>query len=77
MKRTDFQCVVDYTCDTLDSLYDCVRDSTLNPIERERCRKDLVAVFNFLNEAKQHGFDIYTQYDLEDIKNEVLNAGKI
>lgn len=72
MKRTDFQCVVSYTCDTLDSLYDCVRDSTMSPIEREKCRKDLMSVLNFVNEAKQHGFDIYTQYDLEDIKDECV-----
>lgn len=72
MKRTDFQCAVSYICNTLDSLYECVRDSTMDPIDREECRKDLVAVFHFLNEAKQHGFDIYTQYDLEDIKNECI-----
>ena len=72
MKRTDFQTVVSYNCDTLDSLYECVRDSTTNPIDREEYRKDLVAVFNFVNEAKQHGFKIQTLYKWEDIKNECI-----
>lgn len=72
MKRTDFQCVVSFICDTLDSLYECVRDSTMNPVDREECRKDLMSVFNFLNEAKQRGFEIQTLYKWEDIKNECI-----
>lgn len=72
MKRTDFQCVVSYICNTLDSLYECVRDSTTNPADREECRKDLISVFNFLDEAKQRGFKIQTLYKWEDIKNECI-----
>lgn len=73
MKRTDFQCVVGYVCVTLDSLYECVKAEDADPTVRE----DLSAVFNFLNEAKQHSFEIQTLYKWEDIKKEALNAGKI
>lgn len=72
MKRTDFQCVVNYICDTLDSLYDCVRDSTMNPIDRKEMRTDLTSVFHFLDEAKRHGFYVHTSYEWEDIKNECI-----
>ena len=72
MKRTDFQCVVHYICNTLDSLYECVKAEDADPIDREECRKDLMSVFNFLNEAKQHGFEIQTLYKWEDIKNECI-----
>ena len=72
MKRTDFQCVVSYICDELDSLYECVRDSTMNPIDRKEMRKDLTAMFHFLDEAKRHGFYVHTSYEWEDIKNECV-----
>lgn len=72
MKRTDFQCVVSYICNSLDSLYECVRDKTTVPEDREEMRKDLTSVFNFLDEAKQRGFEIQTLYKWEDIKNECI-----
>lgn len=72
MKRTDFQCVVDYVCNTLDSLYECVKAEDADPTDREECRKDLMSVFHFLNEAKQHGFEVPTHYAWEDIKNECI-----
>ena len=72
MKRTDFQCVVGYVGVTLDSLYECVKAEDTNPTDREDVRKDLSAVFNFLNEAKQHGFEVQTLYKWEDIKYECI-----
>lgn len=69
MKRTDFQCVVNYICDTLDSAYDCVRDRSMTPIDRAEMRKDLTSMFHFLDEAKRHGFEVQTNYKWEDIKN--------
>ena len=73
MKRTDFQTVVHYVCASIcDPMYECVRDSTMNPIDREEMRKDLTAVFHFLEEAKRHGFYVHTEYKWEDIKNECI-----
>lgn len=72
MKRTDFQLVVGYVCNTLDSLYEITRDSTEHPTDREECRKDLTSVFNFLDEAKRHGFEVQTLYKWEDIKHECI-----
>jgi hypothetical protein len=74
MKRTDFQCVVNYVYKSIfESLYEVLAEST-DPIDREEVRKDLISVFNFLNEAKQHGFEIPSPYyyEWEDIKNECV-----
>lgn len=72
MKRTDFQCVVNYVYNSVfEPLYEVLTEST-DVADREEVRKDLVAVFNFLDEAKQHGFEIPTHYEWEGIKNECI-----
>lgn len=74
MKRTDFQCVIGYVGVALDTLYECIKAEDANPTDRvfADMRKDLTALFHFLDEAKQHGFKVSLLYKWEDIKNECI-----
>ena len=66
MKRKAMQTVVDYINVQSDYLYEFIKDKTVNERDKIEFKKDLTNLCEFMQAAKDKGFDINSNcYPLE------------
>lgn len=74
MKREAFQTVVDYINVQSDYLYEFINDKTVNDEDKVIFKKDLTNLCEFMQAAKDKGFNVDDNCYSLDKKLEVLNG---
>lgn len=74
MKRKAFQTVVDYINVQSDYLYEFMNDKTVNDKDRIEFKKDLTDLCEFMQAAKDKGFNVDNNCYPLTKKLEVLNG---